>query len=478
MLKRTVSTILSLLLIAALTFSACGKDTELTVEPKGTDIVASIGEETITYSLYKAAFESYYEYMEMLGSTITSEQELNQYQDMILEYLLMDVLAIYNAEQDGFVLSDEKRAEAIAQAEEELQDVYDTYMEYAESDYLDNQSKTVQEYFDEYISELSEYYVGEELDFAGYSERYTEETIRTYIIEEYKKHVCDSFEVSETDIINWYDEVNASDRSAYSTNPEQFKFDQEYFEKYFGTADDACPATYVPEGYSRIMDIVVYPSGELDEEYRSKQSRMKDIYDEFSELAFEDALSISDNNAEQISSLLEEYKQLDEECRDMYDEYIKEARTKIDKAFEELENGADFVDVMMKYSENTVVVGSETAAGCTAFQTNGQIISLEYECQLDWSDAIKEIFSMLDIGEYSGVFTDDDGSLHIIKYVSDITPGDIPLDDVREAVTYFVKADSSEEKWNELMQVWLDDPSIVRNMPAVRYLGKDLISEN
>ena len=85
---------------------------------------------------------------------------------------------------------------------------------------------------------------------------------------------------------------------------------------------------------------------------------------------------------------------------------------------------------------------------------------------------------MLAIGEYSRVFTDDDGSLHIIKYVSDIAPGDIPLDDIREAVTYFVKADSNEEKWDELMQVWLDDPNIVRNMPIVRYLGKDMISEN
>lgn len=162
----------------------------------------------------------------------------------------------------------------------------------------------------------------------------------------------------------------------------------------------------------------------------------------------------------------------------MYDDYIRDARAKIDMAFEELENGADFADVMMRYSENDVVVGSETAAGCAAFQTKGQIISLEYECQLDWSDTVKEIFSMLAIGEYSRVFTDDDGSLHIIKYVSDIAPGDIPLDDVREAVTYFVKADSNEEKWDELMQVWLDDPNIVRNTPIVRYLGKDMISEN
>ena len=49
MLKRTETIIISLLLVVALIFSACGKDSELTAEPKGTDIVDSIGDEKITY---------------------------------------------------------------------------------------------------------------------------------------------------------------------------------------------------------------------------------------------------------------------------------------------------------------------------------------------------------------------------------------------------------------------------------------------
>ena len=50
-------------------------------------------------------------------------------------------------------------------------------------------------------------------------------------------------------------------------------------------------------------------------------------------------------------------------------------------------------------------------------QTKGQIVSLIYDCDKDWSPTVKEIFGMIEIGEYSNVFEDEDGSLHIIKYV-------------------------------------------------------------
>ena len=130
---------------------------------------------------------------------------------------------------------------------------------------------------------------------------------------------------------------------------------------------------------------------------------------------------------------------------------------------------------MLKYSENTDVVGKDGNGGCEAFQTKGQIISLVYDCDKDWSPTVKEIFGMIEIGEYSNVFEDEDGSLHIIKYVSDINSGDVPLDDIRDEVTSFVKADSDEAAWNELMESWLADPEIKRNTDLIRSAGKDLI---
>ena len=51
----------------------------------------------------------------------------------------------------------------------------------------------------------------------------------------------------------------------------------------------------------------------------------------------------------------------------------------------------------------------------------------------------------------------------------------MPLDDIRDEVTSFVKADSDEAAWNELMESWLADPEIKRNTDLIRSAGKDLI---
>ena len=203
--------------------------------------------------------------------------------------------------------------------------------------------------------------------------------------------------------------------------------------------NSAIPCVYVPKGYSRIMDIVVKPSGKLSEEYKALQTKIKDVYSECSELAFDDALNGDNANEERIAELVKEYKKLQSESDAMYDDYIHDAKEKIDEAYAELESGADFSEVMLKYSENTAVVG--------------------------------------DVGEYSNIFADDDGSLHIIKYVSDITAGTVELEDVYDSVKTIVKSSSDEKAWSELMDAWLDDSSIKRNSNLIRSIGNDLIED-
>lgn len=466
---------LSVILIIILSCTAMFGCTEHT--PVGSDIVASIGNETINYALYNAAFESYREYMTQIGGGISDEDDLITFQDMIMDYLLVDMLTLYHADKEGFVLPEEDKQAAIKQAESELKDIKEEYMELSRTDYEKDSSKTVEQYFEEYISALSDYYLGEKLNFEQYSEAYTNELIRSHTIEAYKAYVCESFVAPESDINDWYEEQYNLQTENYKEYPEQYKFDQEYFEQCFGMNDDAIPCVYVPKGYSRIMDIVVKPSGKLSEEYKALQTKIKDVYSECSELAFDDALNGDNANEERIAELVKEYKKLQSESDAMYDDYIHDAKEKIDEAYAELESGADFSEVMLKYSENTAVVGDDSNAGCEAFQTKGQIISLEYSCASDWSDTVKEIFGMLRVGEYSNIFADDDGSLHIIKYVSDITAGTVELEDVYDSVKTIVKSSSDEKAWSELMDAWLDDSSIKRNSNLIRSIGKDLIED-
>ena len=104
-------------------------------------------------------------YLTQIGGSITSEDDLTVFQDMIMDYLIMDMMALYNAQKDGFSLSDEERQKAIDQAESEIEDIRDEYIASAEADYEKDPSKTVDEYFDEYIATLSEYYLGIRMNF-------------------------------------------------------------------------------------------------------------------------------------------------------------------------------------------------------------------------------------------------------------------------------------------------------------------------
>ena len=74
-----------------------------------TAAVASIGDETVSYALYTAAFDSYLSYMEQMGyDPVSNEEELQKFRDWVLEYLVKDMVVLYRAKEEGFKLSDEQ----------------------------------------------------------------------------------------------------------------------------------------------------------------------------------------------------------------------------------------------------------------------------------------------------------------------------------------------------------------------------------
>ena len=186
-------------------------------------------------------------------------------------------------------------------------------MKTAEESNAKDDSKTVQQYFDAAIAELSEYYTGKTMTYDEYCEEYKLELRNTALIEAYKDYVCKDFSVTDADIADWYEKQLKSDRELYASNPGQYKDNEEYFEKYCGIYDDAAPALVVPEGYSRIMDIVVIPKGELGDDYKKKNEQLDSLREECTSLLFTDALNGDGANSERIAQLISDYKTLQAE---------------------------------------------------------------------------------------------------------------------------------------------------------------------
>lgn len=475
-MKKFISLFLTISMCITLAACADGGKTGPSAKPDPLEVVVSIGDETVNYALYESLYNSYLSYMQQSGyNPLANLEELNSFQDWIVDFLVTDVVTLYNAKQNGFTLSEEDVAQMESQADEELKSIYDEYMNYAQEDNSNDPSKTVEEYFNDYMEVLSMHYTGKAMTFEEYSEQYRSELEKTYIITEYKAQVCEEFEVANEDITGWYSEHFNADSSTYASSPAQYKVDQEYFEKYFGIEEDADPPTYAPAGYSRIMDIVVAPEGELSEEYTERIKDMDELYSEYCELSFDDALNGTDENSTRIAEILDEYREIKALTDAEFEEYTAAAAEKINQAYLELEGGAEFSEVMLKYTEDPFVVGDDETEPSEAFRTVGRVISTEHESPNDWSATLKAQFGELEIGEYSGVFLDEDNSYHIIYYASDIEEGEIPLNSIYDSVEIAAKASSDERQWADLVEDWKDDPDLYINTDVIRLLGMDAL---
>lgn len=478
-IKNLTAFVLALMLML-FSVSCSGNDSEKSAQTEYTPetVVASIGDQTVTYALYKAAFDSYADYLQQIGyDPFSDESELKGFQEMVIDALLADMVTLHHAKEDGFTISDESVETAKSQAREELEEIRANYWALAQTEYEKDPSQTVEQHFERMIGELSEFYTGRKMTFEEYSEDYTNEIVNSKLLEEYKEHICSEFPVSEENILEWYETQLDVDKALFEKQPGQYKADMEYFERFGGRYSDAYPITYVPEGFSRIMDIVVHPSGALGEEYSSKLAQLDSIASECSTLLFNNALNGSSENDERIQELLESYRTLKAEIDGMYDSYTREARETLERAYAELEAGADFSEVMAKYTDDTTVIGDETEPPCEAFLSKGKLIAIGIECPNDWSQTVKEIYSMTEKGSYSAIFSDSDGSLHIIYHGEDEPSGTVSIEELHDAISYIVRSESSDAQWSELLEAWIDDPEVKVDMDCVHSLGLDRLKK-
>lgn len=493
-MKKSVSILLIVILLCGMVFSACSlkekekeKEEETPSGSNGIDInaedfdtttpILSIGDQSVSFAVYKALYDSYLPYMQSMGyDPLESKSSLESFQDWLADSLAKDLVTLHQAEENGFTLTPEQEEELSQKNESEISELYDLYRGYAEDDHEEDPTVTVDAYFANYIEKISEYYIGVKMNWEEYKEAYRAEGRRSYIIEKYREEVCREFNPTRKDVLDWYETQFNSNKESYEGYPAKYKIDEEYYEMYYGIKEDAYPILYVPSGYSRMMHIIVTPEGQLSEEYEQKIARMDEIKSEYAELAFADALSGGSDNAEAIAALIEEYRGLKAETEEEYASFTAAAMDKIGQAYAALEAGQPFAEVMMEYTEDTDVIGDEDYEGCEAFREKGQLISLKHDSVRDWSKGVKEEFKKLKPGEYSEVFMDN-GSCHIIYYVGDEPEGTVDINDVYSIVEAVCMTGVNNTQWDALVSEWLNDPKLVKNEELIRALGASEVGE-
>ena len=475
-MKKYLSLLLAAIMMLGL-FAGCSLTNEGTEDPEASPeatqavvaaedsepVVTVGGEVVLTWGQYQSVFNTNADYYyQSTGSDVTSTEEmLTQFQDLIVNYLTESSIISYQAKQQGFAeLTAEQQAELQSKIDTELQSIDEYYRSIAQEEAAADSSVDVEARIKELVAEEAVYYTGEVMDYDAYIEWLKNRITSEYLGELLKEKAMSTVTVDDAAISDWYTTNSSTQKTTYTDNPASYKDAQESYELFGGE-----PVVYVPLNYSRVMDILVVPTGTMNEEYDTKIAQMDDLQTEYGTLSFEDALSGENTNAARLSEILAEYGTLKAETDAMYDEYMAEAKATIEAAYAELEGGASFADVMMKYTANVDFTDNEI------FQQKGMLINpLENSTTSGWSSEVISAFMGLTAGTYSGVFMDGDG-YHIIYYVGDETPGLRPMEEVNEGIKTVLLGMKQDTEWETLVEAWKADSSVVINEELVRLAG-------
>lgn len=475
-MKRYFKAVASLMALAFMLSSilACSKKPA----ESNDSVIVSMGERKITLGFFKSAFTSYADYYTQMGmDPFASKSDLEYFQDTVLDAVVNDLVVLHRADEEGFSLSSAQMAEADRAAEEELEEIKSQLTSQAEQLNASDPSMTTEQYFDGLIRELSEYYTGTAMSFEDYSAEYKKQTLDTAVVSACRSEFEANLPVSDAQVLEWYEEQLQSDQKMYAEDPGRYMENAVEFELHGEQYTDVYPPTYIPEGYSRIFDIVVYPDGELSEEYESLLEDMDRVAAQCSDMLFSDALNGTNDHAEEIAEFVSAYKALETRANEMFDEYRASAVKKMDQAYACLLDGESFQEVMKRFSEASYA-GSENGEIPSRILENGELISISNDCgDNDWSSVVKDIYSMTAKGEYSTVFSDDDGSLHIIMRGENLPSGSVDVASIKDAIVRIIRAEKSASAWKNKLSEWREDPALHIDMDTVRSIGTDKLTK-
>jgi len=261
-------------------------------------------------------------------------------------------------------------------------------------------------------------------------------------------------ELSDEELAAVYEARVLADEESYSANDGSFE----------SAMMDAEPGVcWMPEGYRTVKHILVIPDDALMTAYSDAEFALESQRNTLEGLEAELA-SVQDNDVETAENggLLRSEAEIQadiEACAAMESQLAAELEStkqacldsvkgRTDEIYARLNAGEDFEAVMAEYGEDPGMQNEPT-------KTAGYYVSA---ASVNWEQNFTNGAMALEkVGDYSAEPVLSGSGVHIIYYASDVTPGAVPLDEVRDALY----ADALEEaKFNHCDSVaaqWIDE---------------------
>lgn len=221
----------------------------------------------------------------------------------------------------------------------------------------------------------------------------------------FREHIVKDVTVSDDEVQAYYDALLARQKETFTAYPEEFEYAHQTGELI----------VYRPDGYRAVRDILI---------------------------AFDDA------DGKTAASLTEQLElgEADDTVRQQLDALYAPLEEKARKAQQELNDGAAFSDLMDKYGCDAALKAEPMRSQGYYVSDHSYVNSVEY---------VEGGMMLEQPGQVSSPLRSVFG-VHLVEYIGNVTPGEVPLADVRDAVSAEALKEKQDAYYDQQRQALLE----------------------
>ena len=323
----------------------------------------------------------------------------------VLTYKAAEKLIALKAQAQGlteFTEEDEKQIDAQAQQ------IYDDQLEYYTA-FVAEPGMSAEE-----VRAAAEKYMREEENIT--LEGIVSEIKAEWPTEKYYREMVKDVTVSEEEVRQFYEEQLAEQREIYSQYPEEFEF----------AHSDGEVILYRPEGYRAVRNLLIPFENDEDE---IKATELMDQIGQLDPVA--DAARIQELEAE-LSPL---FAPLEATAKEVSDK---------------LQAGESFMSLVDQYGKDEMMDSEPVRSEGYYISENSFLYSTEF---------IQGSMILDRPGQVSSPLRSPSG-LHLVEYLNDVTPGEVPLDEVRESIEAMALEARQQAYYEEQTTAMLEEANV------------------
>jgi len=219
-------------------------------------------------------------------------------------------------------------------------------------------------------------------------------------------------------------------------------------------SDESAVICWRPEGYRTVKHILVQPSEEKQAAYQEALAALEEKEAEFAALSEEMqldsdlALRTPDEIQADIKATQAAVAELSRALAAAEAACLSEVKALTDEIYERLAAGEDFDQLIAEFGQDPGMQGGITAERGYAVAKHS----------VQWEPNFRDAAMKLEnVGDYTLEPVLSGSGVHIIRYEADVVPGEVGIENVREALYAEALADKQEAYIDETIAKWVSD---------------------